>query len=329
VDAAVAALAWLVLLGRPPVHCVHSVVHNEHVVARFERLGVVFVDDADEVPAGATVLLSAHGTPPAVVARLAERAEVVIDAVCPLVSKVHRELVARGRAGDRVVYVGRAGHDETDAVLAMSPPGTVMVDSPTDLADLGADDGTRVAVLAQTTLRVDEVEAVEAEARRRFRSVWTPPRSDVCDASSTRQAAVRAVADRCDAVVVVGSPTSSNTASLVQAALGAGVPRAVRVGVADELPDDLSGTVAVTAGASTPDVLIDEVVGRLTAGRSAESVPGPPARTGAFPLPAGVRLLVEQRLAAGDLDDRLAALAGTPSAVEELLREAERRLVAR
>jgi 4-hydroxy-3-methylbut-2-enyl diphosphate reductase len=330
VDASVSALAWLVLLELPDLHCVHAVVHNEHVVARFERLGVAFVEAAAEVPEGATVLLSAHGTAPAVAQELTQRADVVVDAVCPLVAKVHREVVARAGAGDRILYVGRAGHDESDAVLALAPAATTLVADAGEVDDLPPDgDGRPVAVLAQTTLRVEEVEEVEAAARRRFGDVWTPPRGDICDASSTRQAAIRAVADRCDAVVVVGSATSSNTASLVGTALDAGARRAVRVSGAEQLPADLSGTVAVTGGASTPHAVIDEVVACIDPDGIAEVVPGPAVRTAAFPLPPGVRRILRAREAAGALDDRLAALADATVSAEDLLREAEARLAVR
>jgi 4-hydroxy-3-methylbut-2-enyl diphosphate reductase len=326
VDAAVQALAWLVLLDEPAVHCFHHVVHNEEVVARFERLGVTFVDDPADVPPGATVLLSAHGTAPEVAAAIGRRAGRVVDAICPLVAKVHREITARAAAGDRILYVGRAGHDETDGALAIAPDRTVLVAGPDDVDRLPELGGT-VAVLAQTTLRVDEVEAAEVAARRRFDRVWTPSRSDICDASSTRQAAVRQVAAECDVVVVVGSATSSNTESLVAAARGSGAGRAVRVADAAELPADLHGTVAVTAGASTPDHLVAAVVDRLAAARAVEVVRGPAERHQHFPVPAAVRRLVEVRASAGSLPSTLARLATHPATTaEDLLRAAEARL---
>ena len=320
------ALAWLVVMEEPAIHCFHHVVHNEDVVARFERLGVTFVDDPDEVPAGATVLLSAHGTGPARRAEIERRAGRTVDAVCPLVAKVHREVVARTAAGDRILYVGRPGHDETDGVLGLVPERTTLVTGPADVAGAPVGSGERIAVLAQTTLRIDEVEAAEAAARRRFGEVWTPPRGDICDASTTRQAAVRQVAARCDVVVVVGSTASSNTASLVVAALEAGARRAIRVARADELPGDLDGTVAVTAGASTPDHLVDAVIDRLGGADGAEVVHGPVERFGHFPLPSAIRRLVEERAAAGELDPSLAAPRTDPAlTAEDLLRWAEAR----
>jgi 4-hydroxy-3-methylbut-2-enyl diphosphate reductase len=322
----VQALAWLVLLEEPDVHCFHHVVHNEAVVDRFAGLGVTFVDEPDDVREGATVLLSAHGTAPAVRAAIERRAARTIDAVCPLVGKVHREIATRAAAGDQILYVGRAGHDETRGALAIAPDRTALVTGSDELASVVLAPDQPVAVLAQTTLRVDEVEAAEAAARRRFRTVWTPPRSDICDASTTRQAVVRQVAPACDAVVVVGSGTSSNTVSLVLAALDAGAPRALRVGDAGDLPSDLRGTVAVTAGASTPGHLVDEVIDRLDGPSVAEVVHGPAERTRRFPLPPAVRRLVEARTAAGQLDPEVAAAAVAPdTTAEHLLRLAEAR----
>lgn len=326
VEAAVQALAWLVLLEDRPVQCFHHVVHNDEVVERFERLGVTFVDDAQAVTPGATVLLSAHGTPPATRADIAERAGTVVDAICPLVAKVHREIGARAAAGDRVLYVGRAGHDETVGALAVAPEHVTLVASPADIEGLVAEPQQRVAVLAQTTLRVEEVEAAEAAARRAFGSVWTPARSDICDASSTRQAAVRAVAARAGLVLVVGSSSSSNTASLVSAALEAGAPRAVRISGVDDLPDDLAGTVAVTAGASTPHRVVDAVIERLDPHGRAEVVRVATERVQAFPVPATVRHLVQERLGAGELPGPLAALATNPATTaDDLLDAAEAR----
>jgi 4-hydroxy-3-methylbut-2-enyl diphosphate reductase len=331
VEAAVQALAWLVLLEAPDLHCFHHVVHNEDVVERFERLGVTFVDDPADIDEGATVLLSAHGSAPDVRAAIGSRAASVVDAVCPLVAKVHREVEARAAAGERILYVGRPGHDETDAVLALAPERTTLV---ADAAEIDRLDlaGEPVAVLAQTTLQVGEVEAAEDAARRRFGRVWTPARSDICDASTTRQAAVRMVAGSCDAVVVVGSGTSSNTASLVQAALDAGAPRALRVAGPGEVPPDLTGTVAVTAGASTPDRLVDAVIDRLGGPAGAEVVRGPAERHHLFPVPAAARRAVADRLAAGDLDEPVASLArralsaeGPAVVAEELLVAAEAR----
>jgi 4-hydroxy-3-methylbut-2-enyl diphosphate reductase len=318
VEAAVQTLAWLVVLGAPDLHCFHHVVHNDDVVGRFERLGVTFVDDPASVPAGATVVLSAHGTSPAVAEAIASRAGAVVDAICPLVAKVHREVAARSAAGDRIVYVGRAGHDETDAVLALAPERTTLVAGAGEI-DAMALDGERVAVLAQTTLQVAEVEAAEAAARRRFGEVWTPSRSDICDASTTRQAAVRSVAAECDAVVVVGAASSSNTASLVLAALDAGAARAVRVAGADEVPPDLAGTVAVTAGASTPERVIDAVIDRLGGREHAEIVRGPAERHQLFPVAPPVRRAVAARAAAGDLPEAVARLAASDRVTADAL----------
>ena len=290
VEMAVKALAWLVLRARgEPVFCYHHVVHNERVVARFERLGVVFVDDLADVPPGAALLLSAHGSAPEVAGSPA----VTVDAVCPLVAKVHHELRARAAAGQHVVYVGHAGHDEAEAAMAIAPSLSTLVHDPADLPDLG---GAPVALLAQTTLAVGEWQAVRDAAAERYGDVWTPARDDVCYATTNRQAAVRAVAPHCDAVVVVGSASSSNTAALAAAATDAGCPLVLRVDGGDDLPADLHvRTVAVTAGASAPDAAVGEVV-RALGGRVEPF--STVTEEAYFPPPASLRRLLRGDAAA-------------------------------
>lgn len=267
VESAVKSLAWMAVLHRPPVFCVHPVVHNEAVVARFERLGVRFVADPDEAPVGAPVLLSAHGSAPQTVERATRRASVVVDAVCPLVTKVHHEIRTRARAGGTVLYIGHRGHDEAVGAIAQAPERVVAVETPADVATAAVPDGDPVAVLAQTTLAHDRWRDVVAAAGRRFGDVWLPPRDDLCFATTNRQAAVRVLAERCDAIVVVGSPTSSNTRALADTARGAGCAAVVRVAGRDELPADLTAgrdaVVGITAGASTPPHLVDGVIEAL------------------------------------------------------------------
>jgi 4-hydroxy-3-methylbut-2-enyl diphosphate reductase len=267
VESAVKSLAWMTVLHRPPVFCVHPVVHNEDVVARFERLGVRFVADPDQAPVGAPILLSAHGSAPQTVERASRRASVVVDAVCPLVTKVHHEIRTRARAGGTVLYVGHRGHDEAVGAIAQAPERVVAVETPTDVATAAVPDGDPVAVLAQTTLAHDHWRDVVAAARRRFGDVWLPPRDDLCFATTNRQAAVRLLAERCDAVVVVGSPTSSNTRALADTARGAGCPDVVRVAGHDEMPAGLTAgrdaVVGITAGASTPSHVVDGVIEAL------------------------------------------------------------------
>ena len=275
VESAVKSLAWMVVLHRPPVVCVHDVVHNEDVVARFERLGVRFVDDPDEAPPGRPLVLSAHGSAPDTVERAARRASIVVDAVCPLVTKVHHEIRTRARAGGSVVYVGHPGHDEAVGAIAQAPDSVVAVATAEDVTTAAVPDGASVADLAQTTLAHDAWGDVVAAARHRFGDVWLPARDDLCFATTNRQAAARALAERCDAVVVVGSATSSNTRALADTARRAGCPVVVRVAGPGDLPADLlrtvstarPGIVGVTAGASTPAHAVDRVVNALRPGQ--------------------------------------------------------------
>ncbi len=267
VEKAIKALAWMVRVFEPPVYCYHEIVHNRHVVDRFEAQGVVFVDDVSEVPAGAPLMLSAHGSAPAVVDEARAGRRVVVDAVCPLVTKVHHELKVRARKGYTVLYVGHHGHEEAVGTMAVAPESVRLLEHAADVdaVDVPAVDGDdpAVALLAQTTLSHDEWAGIVDRARERFPDLWMPNRSDLCFATTNRQAALKALAGRCDAVVVIGSDNSSNTVALAKVAEDFGCPRVVRVNDASELPPDLAGTVGVTAGASAPEALVQAVVARL------------------------------------------------------------------
>jgi 4-hydroxy-3-methylbut-2-enyl diphosphate reductase len=245
------------------VYCYHEIVHNRHVVDRFREQGVVFVDDVDGVPAGVPLMLSAHGSAPEVVEAARARGGVVVDAVCPLVTKVHHELKVRSRKGYTVLYVGHAGHEEAVGTMAVAPESVHLLEHEEDLDALG-DLGTPVALLAQTTLSHDEWRGLMEVARSRFPDLWMPNRSDLCFATTNRQAALKAIASESDAVIVIGSANSSNTVALEKVARASGCTRVLRINEADELPDDLTGTVGVTAGASAPEELVDEVIARLS-----------------------------------------------------------------
>ena len=274
VEKAIKALAWMVRVFEPPVYCYHEIVHNHHVVEQFRRRGVVFVDDVDDVPAGAPLMLSAHGSAPEVVAAARSRGRVVVDAVCPLVTKVHHELKVRAGKGYTILYVGHVGHEEAVGTMAVAPEAVRLVCSPEDVDRAAAelDPDTPVALLAQTTLSHDEWSDVMRRARARFPQLWMPNRSDLCFATTNRQAALKAIAHRADAVVVIGSVNSSNTRALEKVARASGCRRVLRVNDADELPGDLAGTVGVTAGASAPDELVDAVVARLAPAAGVEEV---------------------------------------------------------
>jgi 4-hydroxy-3-methylbut-2-enyl diphosphate reductase len=259
---AIKALAWMVRLFPAPVYCYHEIVHNQRVVERFTRLGVVFVDDIAEVPAGSPVMLSAHGSAPEVVAAAENAGGFMVDAVCPLVTKVHHEVKTRAKSGYQIVYVGHEGHEEAVGTMAVAPTVIHRVESVAEV-DALPELGDNVALLAQTTLSHRDWSAVADAARTRFPDMWTPGRSDLCFATTNRQGALEAMAPRCDAIVVVGSANSSNTLALEKLARSAGCPTVVRVNHAEELPAGLTGTIGVTAGASAPEDLVAAVIERL------------------------------------------------------------------
>ena len=273
VEMAIKALAWMVRSFEPPVYCYHEIVHNRLVVERFREQGVVFVDDVSEVPPGAPLMLSAHGSAPEVVAAARAEGRYVVNAVCPLVTKVHHEARVRARKGFTVLYVGHAGHDEAVGTLAVAPDAIRLVERADDLDGVLADLGDApVAMLAQTTLAHAEWTGILDEARSRTGDVWTAARNDLCFATTNRQSALTAIAQRADAVVVIGSANSSNTIALEKVARTAGCPRVHRVNAADEVPADLTGVVGVTAGASAPEELVDAVIAVLAPQEGVEGV---------------------------------------------------------
>jgi 4-hydroxy-3-methylbut-2-en-1-yl diphosphate reductase len=259
---AIKALAWMVRAFDGPVYCYHEIVHNKLVVERFEALGVVFVDDIADVPQGAPIMLSAHGSAPEVVAAARQRGSYVVDSVCPLVTKVHHEVKVRAAKGYRIVYVGHEGHEEAVGTMAVAPAAISRVESIAEVDALPTFDQP-VALLAQTTLSHRDWADVADAVRLRYPQMWTPGRSDLCFATTNRQSALMAMVPRCDAIVVIGSANSSNTRALEKLAIEAGCARVVRINHAGELPDDLVGIVGVTAGASAPDELVEEVIALL------------------------------------------------------------------
>jgi 4-hydroxy-3-methylbut-2-enyl diphosphate reductase len=271
VEMAIKALAWMVRTFEPPVYCYHEIVHNKLVVDRFRSLGVVFVDEIAEVPDGAPIMLSAHGSAPQVVAAARAKGSYVVDSVCPLVTKVHHELKVRAGKGYRIVYVGHEGHEEAVGTMAVAPEVTHRVESVEEVAELPPF-VEPVALLAQTTLSHRDWADVLAATEERFPSLWTPGRSDLCFATTNRQSALMEMAPRCDAIVVIGSANSSNTRALEKLAVEAGCQRVYRVNHVEEVPGDLTGTVGVTAGASAPEELVQAVIGRLAPRLGVEEV---------------------------------------------------------
>ena len=271
VEMAIKALAWMVRIYPAPVYCYHEIVHNKLVVQRFEAQGVVFVDSIDDVPPGSPIMLSAHGSAPEVVEAARARGSYVVDSVCPLVTKVHHEVKVRAGKGYRIVYVGHEGHEEAVGTMAVAPDAIDRVESVDDVDALPQIDEP-VALLAQTTLSHRDWEGVAVAVRERFPDVWTPGRSDLCFATTNRQAALMELAHRCDAIVVIGSSNSSNTRALAQLALEEGCQRVYRVNSVGELPENLDGIVGITAGASAPEELVDEVISFLAPTRGIELV---------------------------------------------------------
>jgi len=262
VEMAIKALAWMVRSFDAPVYCYHEIVHNKLVVERFEQLGVVFVDDINEVPLGSPVMLSAHGSAPEVVAAARARGSVVVDSVCPLVTKVHHEVKVRSGKGFRIVYVGHEGHEEAVGTMAVAPNSISRVESIDEVNAL-PEFNEPVALLAQTTLSHRDWDEVAVRVKERFPQVWTPGRSDLCFATTNRQSALMSMAPRCDAIIVIGSANSSNTRALERLAREAGCERVFRINTESELPSDLHGVIGVTAGASAPEELVDAVIARL------------------------------------------------------------------
>jgi len=271
VEMAIKALAWMVRSFDAPVYCYHEIVHNKLVVERFEQLGVIFVDDINEVPLGRPIMLSAHGSAPEVVEAARARGSVVVDSVCPLVTKVHHEVKVRSGKGFRIVYVGHEGHEEAVGTMAVAPNSISRVES-IDEVDALPEFNEPVALLAQTTLSHRDWAEVAVRVKERFPQVWTPGRSDLCFATTNRQSALMSMAPRCDAIIVIGSANSSNTRALERLAREAGCERVFRINTETELPADLHGIVGVTAGASAPEELVDAVIARLAPINGVEEV---------------------------------------------------------
>ncbi|TMK94144.1 MAG: 4-hydroxy-3-methylbut-2-enyl diphosphate reductase [Actinobacteria bacterium] len=254
------------LLGQhgPPIYVRHQIVHNDHVVRRLERLGAVFVDSEEEVPAGAICVLSAHGVAPAVRKSCEERGLRVVDAVCPLVSKVHAEARRYADTGHLVALVGHADHVEVIGTRGERPESIVVVESPEDAERLDPD-GKPLAVISQTTLSLDDVASTVTVLEQRFGGLRRPAADDICYATQNRQDAVKQLAEEATLILVIGSETSSNAQRLVEVARLAGADAALVDGESELDLELLDGhaTIGLTAGASTPEELVQAVLAQL------------------------------------------------------------------
>jgi 4-hydroxy-3-methylbut-2-en-1-yl diphosphate reductase len=248
-----------------PIYVRKEIVHNRHVVEDLRRAGAIFVEELEEVPAGARVIFSAHGVSPAVRAQARERSLKVIDATCPLVTKVHLEAVQFSKKGYTIVLIGHKDHDEVIGTLGEAPESTVLVSTEADVDRLNVSDPERVAYITQTTLSLEETKDIVARLQQRFPKIQGPKAQDICYATENRQLAVKAVVPLCQVLLVVGSQNSSNSRRLVEVCEKMGVP-AYLIDDLDEVKAEwLNGidTVAVTAGASAPENLVEELIESL------------------------------------------------------------------
>jgi 4-hydroxy-3-methylbut-2-en-1-yl diphosphate reductase len=247
-----------------PVYVRHEIVHNRFVVDTLRAKGAVFVEELDEVPEDRPVVFSAHGVPKSVPDEAKRREMIYLDATCPLVSMVPRVAERHHAEGRRIVLIGHAGHPEVIGTMGQLPPGAVMlVEDVDDVAALAVDDPSNLAFCTQTTLSVDDTIAIVAALQARFPEIVGPRREDICYATTNRQAAVKAIAPKADALLVIGAPNSSNSMRLVEVAKANGCPRSILVQRAADIDWtmlDGVATLGLTAGASAPEVLVDEVI---------------------------------------------------------------------
>jgi 4-hydroxy-3-methylbut-2-enyl diphosphate reductase len=294
VEMAIKSLTWMVRVFEPPVYCYHEIVHNAAVVAAFERSGVVFVDDISDVPPGRPIMLSAHGSAPEVVTAADTRAAVMVDAVCPLVTKVHHEVKRMASQGYDIIYVGHEGHDEAVGAVAEAPDAVTLIDPSWKLNRFQPNDPAKVALLAQTTLGMYEWEGVLDEAQSSYPDLWTARKSDLCYATTNRQTAVQALAENASLILVVGSENSSNTQALVRVAHNAGVAAYRIDGPSAIDPAWLEGhsIIGVTAGASAPDQRVQAVIDVLAPEQGVELL-RVTSEDEYFPLPPSLRRFIQ------------------------------------
>src|SRR5262245_4170904 len=294
VNMAIDSLQRALELFGTPLYAYHEIVHNLHVVERFRKLGVVFVDSIEEIPAGATVLYSAHGVAPAIRAAAAARNLNAIDATCPLVTKVHLEAVRFAKEGYTILLIGHEGHDEVAGTIGEAPDNIRLVQNEQEVGQLDLAPDAKVAYLTQTTLSVDDAEIIIKALRRRFPNIAGPSRDDICYATQNRQEAVKDLVPEADVVLVLGSQNSSNSLRLAELARSCG-KKAYLIDEAREIqPEWFTGkeTVLITAGASAPEDVVQECIAYLE-DRFAASVQSRTVREEhvSFPLPRELRVI--------------------------------------
>lgn len=247
-----------------PIYVRHAIVHNEHVVTSFEKRGVIFVEDVNEIPEGSVVVFSAHGVSPQVREDSSRRDLKIVDATCPLVTKVHNETKRYAKKDYLMVYIGHRGHVEAEGTMGEAPEKMILVETPDEAEALELPPHDRLALVTQTTLSVDEVQEILAVLKRRFPHLEQPKKEDICYATTNRQMAVKELAASTDRVLVVGSTTSSNSNRLREVAEAQGIPAHLLM-TPDQIEDSWhqSKVIGITSGASTPEKLVEDIVGRL------------------------------------------------------------------
>ena len=261
VEMAIKALHWLLKIYDETIYCYHEIVHNKWIVKEFEKNNVVFVEDPNEIPEGAIVMLSAHGTAPEIELQFNNISSLTINSVCPLVTKVHHEAKKFSKENTQIIYVGHKNHDEAKGAIGVSPDNMHLVESIEDVKALEI--GNDVALLAQTTLALSEWEPIMKYSQERFNDLKMPRKSDLCYATTNRQEAILEILPEVNTVLVVGSENSSNTKALVSMVNNQGV-EAYRVDNVNDIENlNLNGNIAITAGASAPDHLVYEIIDKI------------------------------------------------------------------
>ena len=255
-----------------PVYVRHEIVHNRYVVEGLEKKGAIFVEELDQVPVDAPVVFSAHGVPKSVPAEAARRNMIYLDATCPLVSKVHLEAERHLKQGRHIILIGHAGHPEVVGTMGQVPDGAItLVETRADAEAVDLGGKPNLAFITQTTLSVDDTAEIVSILQSRFPKMIGPAKEDICYATTNRQEAVKAISERCDGMVVIGAPNSSNSKRLVEVAKGRGCDKALLIQRAVDIDWDWMADVSVlgiTAGASAPEILVDEVIEACRAHRT-------------------------------------------------------------
>jgi 4-hydroxy-3-methylbut-2-enyl diphosphate reductase len=294
VDRAIQIVELAIAKYGAPVYVRHEIVHNKFVVDTLKAKGAIFVEELDEVPDGVTVVFSAHGVPKAVPAEAASRGLSYLDATCPLVSKVHRQAERLVAAGRHILFIGHAGHPEVIGTFGQVPAGSMtLIETIEDVAELAPANIANLAFLTQTTLSVDDTADMVTALQRRFPMIEAPRGEDICYATSNRQAAVKAIASACDAMLVIGAPNSSNSLRLAEVSERQGTPARLIQRASDLDPAFLDGvrTLGITAGASAPELLVRELVTRLAERYTIDEQEVEATReTVSFKLPRGLEI---------------------------------------